>query len=179
MSDNLSKCKEFKEQGNSFFKENNFKKAKVSYGKALAYIKGIPGSKRSVTGFEEITGASLNSAPLSEEIDKELLEIQKVLHQNIAICYLKLGSPGDALRECDNALKLDGNSWKAMLRKGQALSALGRLQSALEILNSALSLCNSDPAAVKAIRIEIEAVKRTIKQENAAANEKFRGIFGK
>ena len=69
------------------------------------------------------------------EEDNAAAKFELISHQNIATCFLKMGSPSDALVHCEKALKLDkdGSAWKARMRKGEAYLQQGRHDDAKEI----------------------------------------------
>jgi tetratricopeptide (TPR) repeat protein len=173
----LHRAEELKEEGNHYFKQSLFSNAKSSYGKALAYVKGIPGSKRTVTGFEQI--APSTTPPLSKELDESAKELEKILYQNIATCYLKLNKPNDAISNCNKALQIDANSWKALLRKGQANIALNDYERARELLDKAISECDNDASAIATIQREFTNIENLNRKYDAQERKKYASMFSK
>lgn len=117
----INKAQELKEEGNKYFKEEKYSKSKSKYGMALAYITGFPGSKRSQTGWESLAYQSSGSILATDEEENLATELEIILQQNIATCYIKMNDPQKVIYHANKALTLNPNSWKAMLRKGEAL----------------------------------------------------------
>ena len=69
------------------------------------------------------------------EEDAAAAKLELVCRQNMATCFLKMGSPSEAIKHCNKALKLDkdGTAWKAKLRKGEAYLQMGRHDDAKDI----------------------------------------------
>jgi len=177
----IQKAKEFKDLGNDFFKSNNYTKAKSNYGKGLAYVKGMRGSKRAVAPELDMIAQSAPSdyLPLAEEIDEEAKQLEIVLHQNIAICFLRMDKPEEALSHCESALRLDPKSPKALLRKGQALIALKRYEKAREVLTNALKENQADPELNKAIQKSLRAIHEVMKKEEEEDKKRYLGILSR
>jgi tetratricopeptide (TPR) repeat protein len=132
----LNKAKEYKDHGNLKFKDGNFSSAKSSYGKALAFITGLPGCTKGKSGFEAMAAQSIATGVVvaTPEEEKIAEDLEIILHQNLATCYLKLKNPTNALAHCSKALVLNPKSWKATLRKGEAYREMGRPDEAIPIL---------------------------------------------
>lgn len=141
----------------------------------LTIVKGLPGSQRTVTGFETFRPST--SPKIDQSLENAASDLEKVLYQNIATCLLKLNKPSDAINQCNNALRLDPKSWKAYLRKSQAFSALNDFNRATELLDTALSECGSEPGASSLIEKERVNIERVLKRYEAAEKKAFRGMF--
>lgn len=187
----LSKAQAYKEEGNGFFKEGNFSRAKSCYGKCLAFVTGFPGSKRNQTGWEQFAPQVSGAIVASEEEESMAAELEKVVHQNLAACFLKMENPQKTIFHCDKALKLDANAWKAYLRKGEAYIMMGSLDEAKEYLQvlfspvlltllisfqTALSHA-TEPAHEKAINREIIKLNNLLKAYKQKEKKKYRGMF--
>ena len=135
----------YKEDGNSFFKEEKYSKAKSKYGTALAYITGFPGSKRNQTGYESLANQAIRQVLATDEEETAAAELELILQQNIAACYLKMNNPQSAIVHCNKALALDANAWKAKLRKGEALTMKESFDEAKVILEEALNSTSNPP----------------------------------
>jgi tetratricopeptide (TPR) repeat protein len=131
VSSKIERALALKDEGNNFFKEGRYSKAKSCYGKCLAYITGFPGSKRNQTGWEQMAAQSVPVADMATD-EEEIIaaDLEKVIHQNIAACFLKMETPQKAVTHADKALALDKRAWKAMLRKGEAYMMMGSLDEA-------------------------------------------------
>ena len=56
---------------------------------------------------------------ITAEQESQVVELEVVLKTNMAICYIKLENASKALDCAKDALALNPNSWKAMMRKGE------------------------------------------------------------
>lgn len=131
VSAKIERALQLKEEGNNYFKEGRFSKAKSCYGKCLAYITGFPGSKRHQTGWEQMAAQSTAVGDMATDVEEmTAADLEKVVHQNIAACFLKMEMPQNAIVHADKALALDKKAWKAMLRKGEAYTMMGSLDEA-------------------------------------------------
>lgn len=170
---------DLKDRGNAFFKEGQFSRAKVQYCTALAYTKGLPGRKDNVsdpmTQFA-MNGRAAQAEALSEEVNAALQELDATLKTNVSVCLLKMNKPAEALQYAKEALLLKPSSWKAMLRKGEALLGLRQLENAMKALDEALAT-NPDPGN----RISIMAVKNKVaeamKSEERGQKKAFKNLF--
>ena len=92
----LGRAEGYKAEGNAHFKTGLFKKAVISYGKALAYVKCLPGSKRgNENSMTEMAMNASREAPshsvVTAEQDLAAKDIEGVVHTNISVCYIKQG----------------------------------------------------------------------------------------
>ena len=99
--------------GNELFKEGRYKSAISKYGTVLAYIRGLPGSKRGLDGIAAMAvPKDANNGGVSVEQEASTLDIEKNVYQNIAVCHLKLKNGREALAFCKKAIELDANYYK-------------------------------------------------------------------
>ena len=119
----LGRAEGYKAEGNAHFKTGLFKKAVISYGKALAYVKCLPGSKRgNENSMTEMAMNASREAPshsvVTAEQDLAAKDIEGVVHTNISVCYIKQGDGARALEHANKALSLLGDdAFKPRLRK--------------------------------------------------------------
>ncbi|KAK2836639.1 hypothetical protein Q7C36_014508 [Tachysurus vachellii] len=86
---------------------------------------------RSVELYTEALGVSEYAA--SEDIDVPR-ETRERLHANRAAAYLHIGLHDQALEDCDQALQLNENNYRAQYRKARCLKELGRHQEAYDVV---------------------------------------------
>jgi FK506-binding protein 4/5 len=171
----LARAESYKQEGNEFFKCQKFNKAKSSYGKALAFVQGLPGSSRTLTGFEAL--GLEKSKSLGNELEARASELEKVIHQNLATCFIKLNNPIKAGEHCDKALKIDPNAWKAILRKGEAFALLKKYDEAKILFENALKLCNDDAGGSNSILKELGKLEKIFKAYEAKERKMYSGLF--
>jgi tetratricopeptide (TPR) repeat protein len=166
-----------KEEGNRCFKEDRFSKAKSKYGMALAYITGFPGSKRNQTGYESLANQAIRPVLATDEEEAAASELELILQQNIAACYLKIGDAQTAITHCNKALGLNANAWKAKLRKGEAYTMKESFDEAKSILEDALA-STSEPANLQAIKSAMKRRDCAVKRAEAEEKKRFKAMFG-
>lgn len=112
--------KQKKAEGYELFKNNDFHSALEKYHQSLVVFKWIE-NKNPTWNTRQINDSDLifRSQPLTEEIRPHLI----TAYLNIAICSLKLEQWKEAELACDEVLKIDERSVKALYRKAQAISS--------------------------------------------------------
>ena len=175
----LSVATEYKEAGNVFFKDNDFKKAVSSYAKVLAFVRGLPGSKRGLEGVGQLAADYSTAVTVTPEQDQQAAELECVVMTNMATCYLKLKNPRKAVEYVDKTLAINPTSWKAMLRKSEAHVQMSNFDHAKTILAEALSIA-PDAQARAAIAKGREALVISEKAANTKQKDLFKkaNIFG-
>uniref|UniRef100_A0A673C602 peptidylprolyl isomerase n=1 Tax=Sphaeramia orbicularis TaxID=375764 RepID=A0A673C602_9TELE len=139
-----------KEKGTQYFKEGKFKQASVQY-------------KRIVTWLEHETG-------LQEEDEKKAKALRLAAHLNLAMCFLKLQEPNQALENCDKALELDASSEKALFRRGEALFGMKEFERARDDFQRVIQLYPANKAA----KSQVILCQKRIKEQH----EKDKRIYG-
>jgi tetratricopeptide (TPR) repeat protein len=112
IEDRIAQGEEYKRKGNELFKAGKYKSAISKYGTVLAFIRGLPGSKRGLDGVAAMVNTTGAAAVVSQQQELDTTELEKVTLQNIATCHMKLQNNQEALQFCSKALKLDPKAWK-------------------------------------------------------------------
>ena len=201
----LLKAEEYKAEGNERFKEKLYKKALVSYAKGIAYVKNLPGSSRNIPdGMGQLAAMRPTTVALDTDVDQKSLQLEVILHSNIAICHIKLGTfhrnipryccilfllydslnrppwsfIGDGAKcveAATKALVLNPTALKALLRKCEGYILLNNCEKANEFLEEAKK--HADESAQIPIN---DLRKRIIKMEKDQVlkqKEMFSKIF--
>jgi tetratricopeptide (TPR) repeat protein len=181
ISEKLTVAEEYKNKANDLFREGDYRKARASYGRALAYCKCLPGSARAQQGIPSFIGSGkdLNAGKPPDQVatpaqDDVALDLEKTVMQNLAICYLKLDDPKAALDMCNQVLAYDEHAWKAKLRKGQAYMAMNNLDGAQAILTEALGDAVTEEQQ-KPIKTELLLLKKRFKAFDKEQSKLFAG----
>ena len=130
-----------------------------------------------------------NTELISEEMEDLSNKIEKLCHQNVSASYLKLAAQTNtaediekfarnALKSCNKALEIDANSWKALLRKGEAYVLMNSPDEAKTCLTNALSLCGDDEAAKTNIKKEMIKVEKLYKKFEVKEKKMAAAMFG-
>ena len=163
----------FKEKANELFKNGEHKKAKSKYGLALAHITGLKNSNRTRTGYEGFAHSE-DEAKFTNEQETNLVALELTIYTNITMCCLKLEEFSDAVRYSEKAIRVDSNSWKAYLRRGQAYIGLENASKAKEALNQAEKL-TQDEKNLALIKNEKRKAKQITKKDDKESSNMWKG----
>lgn len=144
-----------KEKGTQYFKEGKYKQASVQY-------------KRIVSWLEHESG-------LSEEDEKKAKALRLAAHLNLAMCFLKLQEPNQALENCDKALELDASSEKALFRRGEALFGMNEFDKARDDFQQVIQLYPANKAA----KTQVVLCQKRIKEQHEKDKRIYANMFQK
>ena len=172
------------------FKEADYENALKRYEEAIEYA-----GWASEVCMQEVPYAEQHAQRKTIDSNKALTYV------NMAVCHLRLGALGmpvldektkapmtephpetgapppsrasKAVECCNQALKVDAMSMKALYRRGQAFKVMGDLVKAKDDL---LSAARCDPS-LKEIRKELNEVKRLEKEDDKAARALWKSNF--
>ncbi|XP_022047604.1 peptidyl-prolyl cis-trans isomerase FKBP4 [Acanthochromis polyacanthus] len=144
-----------KEKGTQYFKEGKYKQASVQY-------------RRIVSWLEHESG-------LSPEDENKAKALQLAAHLNLAMCFLKLQEPNQALENCDKALELDGSNEKALFRRGEALFGMKEFDQARDDFQRVLQLYPANKAA----KSQVVLCQKRIKEQHEKDKRIYANMFQK
>ncbi|XP_029289410.1 peptidyl-prolyl cis-trans isomerase FKBP4 [Cottoperca gobio] len=144
-----------KEKGTQYFKEGKYKQASVQY-------------KRIVSWLENETG-------LSEEDEKIAKALRLAANLNLAMCYLKLLEPSQALENCGKALELDASNEKALFRRGEALFGMKEFDKARDDFQQVVQLYPANKAA----KSQVGLCQKHIKAQHEKDKRIYANMFQK
>ncbi|XP_044050622.1 peptidyl-prolyl cis-trans isomerase FKBP4 [Siniperca chuatsi] len=144
-----------KEKGTQYFKEGKYKQASVQY-------------KRIVSWLEHESG-------LSEEDEKKVKALRLAAHLNLAMCFLKLQEPNQALESCDKALELDASNEKALFRRGEALYAMKEFDRARDDFQQVIQLYPANKAA----KSQMALCQKRLKEQHEKDKRIYANMFQK
>uniref|UniRef100_A0A3Q3W3F5 peptidylprolyl isomerase n=1 Tax=Mola mola TaxID=94237 RepID=A0A3Q3W3F5_MOLML len=144
-----------KEKGTQYFKEGKYKQASVQY-------------KRIVSWLEHESG-------LSEEDEKKAKALQLAAHLNLAMCFLKLQEPNQALENCEKALELDASNEKALFRRGEALCSMKEFDRARTDFQQVVQLYPANKAA----KSQVVFCQKRIKEQHEKDKLIYANMFQK
>ena len=170
----------YKDEGNAFFKDQNYKKALVSYGKGLAYVRGLKGkrSKMMMSTLMPMYNDDNNNDSISDDDDNKAMLLEAILDTNVGVCYTKLGEPRKALEYYDKATTVDTTYWKALLRKSEAYLQLNLFSQAKNTLSS-INTNTLKPEDIKAIDALMVKITKSERIDDKKSGSAFKGIFNK
>ncbi|CCW68967.1 unnamed protein product [Phytomonas sp. Hart1] len=138
--------------GNHHFKEGGFEAAIDKYTKASRYLQSV-----------------LQSCAEGAVVKEKLV----ACHNNMAMCFIKLGDFGAARRTATEALEIDQNNSKAFFRRGIAALSLGDAEGAAEDLTKSQSL---EPEN-REITAKLNQAKEVIKARKAKLAAGLKKMF--
>ena len=138
-----------KAEANELFSDGNYKFAAARYTKALTHC----------AKFVDLGPDDL----------KEVNDVKLSLNLNLALAYLKLQNPDQALRVCNEALTIDENSPKALYRRASVYFEKKNWDSAKGDIKKAVAVSPDDKAIKKLHdRIDAQVKKQKLKQKKMA-----------
>ncbi|XP_053741301.1 peptidyl-prolyl cis-trans isomerase FKBP4 [Synchiropus splendidus] len=154
-AEKLEQSSVVKEKGTQYFKEGKYKKASVQYKRIVSWLE----HESSLSGEEETKAKALKLAA----------------HLNLAMCYLKLQEPNQALESCDKALEMDGSNEKALFRRGEALYGMKEFERAKEDFQRVLQLYPANKAA----KSQVVLCQKQIKEQREKDKRIYANMFQK
>eukprot|EP01113_Clastostelium_recurvatum_P031035 TRINITY_DN3833_c0_g1_i2.p1 TRINITY_DN3833_c0_g1~~TRINITY_DN3833_c0_g1_i2.p1 ORF type:complete len:439 (-),score=136.50 TRINITY_DN3833_c0_g1_i2:261-1577(-) len=143
-----------KNEGNELFKQGKHDRAIAKYRRGTSFID----ADHSFQQGDELTRAHA---------------LKATLYLNIAACEVSRKSWDDVIENCNQALKLGANNFKALLRRGKAYNERNEWDLAKQDLKQALEL---DPASADAKR-ELAAVNKKIADHDKKDRQAYSGMF--
>ena len=130
MEELLREAMTFKDQGGALVREamtepdpsrrtSLFRKAAAKYATVFAFTTGLPGSSRESSSLP--IPAEARGSTLDPELERQAVELERVCHQNIAICKLSIEDAKGALEHINKAIAQGLATSKSYSVKGQAL----------------------------------------------------------
>ncbi|CAE7949969.1 FKBP5, partial [Symbiodinium sp. KB8] len=105
-AEQIAQAEAYKQEGNTRFKEQNFRGALGSYHKVFCYINGLqlPGERSQASQYAEMMGRSATAFNVPDEKVEEVKKLKQSTNLNMAACYLKLGEHRKCIESCTKAL---------------------------------------------------------------------------
>ncbi|XP_060891267.1 peptidyl-prolyl cis-trans isomerase FKBP4 isoform X2 [Labrus mixtus] len=144
-----------KEKGTQYFKEGKYKHASVQYKRIVSWLE--------------------HEAGLSEEDEKKGKALRLAAHLNLAMCFLKLQEPNQALESCDKALELDESNEKALFRRGEALFGMKEFDRARDDFQQVVQLYPANKAA----KTQVVFCQKRIKEQHEKDKRIYANMFEK
>jgi len=142
-----------KKEGGELFSDGNFKFAAARYAKALSHCAKF--------------------VDLGPDDQVEVNEVKLTLNLNLALAYLKMQNPDQALRYSNDALAIDENHTKALYRRASVYYEKKNWDGASKDLKKALKNAPEDKAIMK-LQEKVDAqIKRQKMKEKKMAQKMF------
>ncbi|CAJ1947471.1 unnamed protein product [Cylindrotheca closterium] len=148
----LIKATRLKEEGNTYFKAQDYEKALRSYRRGTSTLK------------------PLNKANTGDPQVKSLLVS---LQSNLSMMYFKLNKYKESAVVASSVLKIENNNVKAFYRRAVANRKLGEYKKARDDLREALKYDSKNSA----VRKELASIKHSIAKENGKARQSMQKAF--
>jgi serine/threonine-protein phosphatase 5 len=116
----IAKVQTFKDQGNEYFKSQNYLRALFSYSEAIEIFDDNDDESSSVS----------TTADKDEALDPDARKLIVSLLSNRSFCNIKLENFGSAISDSTRALEVDPSFTKAYYRRGCAKSCLMKFKEA-------------------------------------------------
>ncbi|KAJ2684676.1 peptidyl-prolyl cis-trans isomerase cpr6 [Coemansia sp. RSA 1285] len=156
---------QMKAAGNEAFKDGRLQDAADKYSKGLRYL-------REITVFDSDNDPAGALRP-------QFVALKTPIALNRAMCFLRLGRPEDAVRDCSVVLETpaaelaDRDRTKALYRRGSAFRQLKIYDKAVEDLTRARTLDPEDKAISNELALAEAAIKERAKKEKHMFSKLF------
>uniref|UniRef100_A0A8C5E340 peptidylprolyl isomerase n=1 Tax=Gouania willdenowi TaxID=441366 RepID=A0A8C5E340_GOUWI len=144
-----------KEKGTQYFKEGKYKQASVQYKRIISWLE--------------------NESSFLEDDEKKSKSLQLAAHLNLAMCFLKLQEPTQALENCNKALEIDGSNEKALFRRGEALFGMKEFDKARDDFQQVVQLYPANKAA----KSQVVLCQKRIKEQHEKDKRLYANMFQK
>jgi len=142
--DRQNKMVLFKEQGNTLFKQQDYKEALALYEKSLIY-------------FEYCFDGSPNER-------KQADAVREVCLLNAAACFLRLKLYSKCIEYCTDAIEVDDSNPKAWFRRARAHRLTHDFNAAEKDLERTREVSNGDTDTIQAINRELRLLRDDVKK---------------
>mmetsp|Transcript_46225 Transcript_46225/g.128450 ORF Transcript_46225/g.128450 Transcript_46225/m.128450 type:complete len:414 (+) Transcript_46225:56-1297(+) len=146
----MSHAAEYRERGNTLFRNKYYKMADEEYEHAMRYLLFHPHP--------------------TDEQQPFIREGLTAVQLNVMATKLRIGEEEEALLNGEKVLEIVPNHAKALYRMGQAHVALGNYKKAEAYLNKAMKAAGDDDEAVKSCELELDRLEK--RQETHKAKQK-------
>lgn len=168
----LKEAEAYKEEGNRYHNDGNYKRALAAYHKVFCFVNGLQVPPNHSSPGHASTSSSSNYVP--QDRVEDLKKLKQSTRLNMAACYLKTGEPQKCVDACSQALDL-GASSKGHFRRAQAFAELRNFSGATADLERARHLAPDDPA----IDVELKKLRRSFSQADASEKKRYAEMFAK
>ncbi|KAK3750014.1 hypothetical protein QZH41_008662, partial [Actinostola sp. cb2023] len=125
-----------KDEGNAFYKQNDFKNAMKKYHHALLFVKGLAVEQP----FKHILFYDNGEGEVTEEFKQKAQHTESICYNNLAACHIAGSRWPKVVDYCSKVLAYQTNNAKALFRRGQAYMNLNDIDRAREDLIKAHEL---------------------------------------
>jgi len=135
IEEKLAKAVEFKELGNQFHKDGNYKAAAGKYHRAILYMKAIDNDLHGTPAFLQSASVDPNHAKhIKKEVEQQCIQTNISVYNNLCACLLKQPeSSAERIKElAEVVIELDKSNEKAWFRHGQGCVRLKDFETARE-----------------------------------------------
>ncbi|XP_077424747.1 peptidyl-prolyl cis-trans isomerase FKBP4 [Vanacampus margaritifer] len=154
-SEKLEQSAVVKEKGTQYFKKGLYKRASTQYKRIISWLD--------------------NESALTEEEEEKAKALRLAAHLNLAMCYLKLKEPNQALENCNKALELDESNEKALFRRGEALFSMKEFDKARDDFQRVVQLYPANKAA----KSQMVLCQKHMKEQHEKEKRTYAKMFQK
>nr|ACO14981.1 Tetratricopeptide repeat protein 9C [Caligus clemensi] len=170
----ITTAEQYKEAGNAYYKNGNYKKAAGQYHRSVLYMKGIDNDLFGTPDFLKSVSVhpSEKKTKIPEEVEKRCIAINISIYNNLAASLLKIegSEPSKIIHYTDIVLELDPGNSKALFRKAQAEYQSKDYESAAKSLKRI-------PTPDRSVKDLIQKVNSAQKNELQALKNSYKNMF--
>jgi len=170
----FEKAKELKREGNEFFKNKEYGKARGKYARVFAFTRSIVNTQSE--GQDGIASMVTKSkGKVSEELEKEVRNLERDVNLNLAQVYIVEKNWPKVVVKATYSLNIEETA-KAYFRRGKAYAMKNDYENAYKDLNKGLETFKDDADLFKG---EIAKTKKREQQFDKAESKRISQAFSK
>lgn len=168
----------YKDEGNQFFKEGNFQKAKAKYTRVFAFTKTLITATIGEEGDEMVNMASKmaqKGGEVPDELQIKAKHLERDVNLNMAMVFLKEKNYTKAIEKASKSLRIEKTT-KGFFRRGKAYVLKNDYENAYKDFEEGKKL---DENSQKLFDDEIAKAKKKEKDYDKKQAQKYLGFFDK
>ncbi|ETO08689.1 hypothetical protein RFI_28698, partial [Reticulomyxa filosa] len=177
----LELVQSFRNKGNQRYENKRYQTAMRLYEKVDLNNNSTFKKKKAVQTFKAMSDREV----IPEEkiraehriSDEEFKEEQLKCYMNCSACALQMNNPHKAIEYANNALQINPQAPKALMRRAFAYKVLHRLEDAVVDLEAILALPNVEPQAIETTKKQLNSIKKTLREAKRKEKQTFGGFM--
>ena len=176
MENLITQAEKYKKEGNDFFREGDFKKARSKYSRVFAFTKTLmPSNSGEDAGMVDMAMKANNMGEIDESLKVKAKELERDVNCNLAMVYIKEKNWSKATEKATLSLAIEKTT-KGYFRRGKAYAMKNDFENALKDFELGKEL---NPDNSKLFDDEIIKMKKREKEYDKKTSEKYAGFFSK
>ncbi|CDW73193.1 peptidyl-prolyl isomerase pasticcino1 [Stylonychia lemnae] len=171
--DLISKAILYKEEGNSFFKQKDYKRALAKYSRVQCFTNVLIPNKEGDMAMYANLSKKAKDLEVEGDDKEKIIELMATTFLNMSICFFLTGQFSKSVEKATLSIK-SKKTIKALYRRGKAQMARKDYDQAIKDFEEAVRMDPSDP---NDIQQEIMQAKRLERESDKQRQQKMQGFL--